>query len=109
MLGLFKNECYYFTGFRGVGFFIGLDIVEDRDSREPHPQLATKIINRYLFHVHYTCCQSSACFRMLLEHKILLSVDGLNKNVIKFKPPMCFSRDNAGVLVDCLEDVFMNL
>ena len=49
------------------------------------------------------------CFRILLKHKIILSVDGLYKNVIKFKPPLCFSRDNADLLVDCLEEVLSNL
>ena len=49
------------------------------------------------------------CFSMLLKHKIILSVDGLSKNVIKFKPPMCFNRDNADLLVDCLKDAFINL
>ena len=37
---------FHWLRYRGVGFFIGLDIVEDRYSREPHSQLATKIINR---------------------------------------------------------------
>ena len=37
---------FYWSLCRGVGFFIGLDIVEDRESREPHPQLASKIIDR---------------------------------------------------------------
>lgn len=40
-----EHHCMFYR-FRGVGFFIGLDLVKNRDSREPHPQLATKIINR---------------------------------------------------------------
>ena len=95
---------------RGVGFFIGLDIVKDKDSREPHPQLATKIINRSipLLYTLHLLSINNICFRMLLKHKIILSVDGMSRNVIKFKPPMCFSKDNADLLVNCLEDVFTN-
>jgi len=28
-------------------------------------------------------------------HRVLVSSDGPNDNVIKLKPPMCFSRENA--------------
>ncbi|XP_065884824.1 alanine--glyoxylate aminotransferase 2-like isoform X2 [Dysidea avara] len=76
---------------RGVGFFIGLEIVKDRKSREPDSQLATRIITR-----------------MLREHRVIMSVDGTNNNVIKFKPPMCFDKENADYLLECLEECFDN-
>ena len=52
MLGKVKSfDCKNVTvGFRGVGLFIGLEIVKDKYSREPHPQLAFRIIKRWPVH-----------------------------------------------------------
>lgn len=36
-----------------------------------------------------------SCLYRLKENHILLSTDGPGRNVLKFKPPMCFSLDNA--------------
>lgn len=41
----------------------------------------------------------------LKENHILLSTDGPGKNVLKFKPPMCFSLDNAQHLVAKLDAI----
>ena len=38
-----------------------------------------------------------------------MSVDGSYNNVIKFKPPMCFSKENADYLLKCLEECFDDL
>jgi len=42
---------------------------------------------------------------MLIKHKVILSVEGMDKNVIKFKPPLCFNQENADSLVNYLDDV----
>jgi len=39
------------------------------------------------------------------EKGILLSTDGPDHNVIKVKPPMVFSRDNAILLVETLDNI----
>lgn len=39
------------------------------------------------------------------ENYILLSTDGPGKNILKFKPPMCFSLDNAQHVVAKLDAV----
>ena len=36
------------------------------------------------------------------EEHILLSADGPHRNVLKFKPPMCFSREDAEHVVEKL-------
>lgn len=94
--------------FRGMGLFIGLEIVRDRGSREPHPQLALRIIKRYsyiVFHYFYIASIIQWYFRMLVKHQVILSVEGTDKNVIKFKPPLCFNEENADSLIDHLSDV----
>jgi 4-aminobutyrate aminotransferase-like enzyme len=63
---------------RGVGLFFGLDIVKDRKSREPNTRLANDLI-----------------LKLRREDGILLSTDGPHANVIKIKPPLCFSRENV--------------
>lgn len=37
---------------------------------------------------------------------VLLSQDGPHNNVIKFKPPMCFSRENVALVVHTLDIIF---
>ena len=41
----------------------------------------------------------------LKDRFIILSVDGPDENVLKFKPPMCFSRDDAEFLLANLNEV----
>ena len=45
------------------------------------------------------------CNRMK-EFGFLISTDGPLHNVLKLKPPIVFSRENADALVDALETVF---
>lgn len=72
---------------RGSGFFIGVELVKDRDSLEPAPEHAAYIAER------------------LKERGILISTDGLHRNVLKIRPPMIFSLENAESLVSTLDDV----
>ena len=39
------------------------------------------------------------------DYGFLISTDGLLHNVLKLKPPIIFSRENADALVDALEKV----
>ena len=38
-------------------------------------------------------------------HRILASIDGPCDNVIVVKPPMCFSKENADLLVDAILEI----
>ena len=73
---------------RGVGMFIGIDLVTDRTSREPATAEAQHIITR------------------LKQEFILFSADGPNRNVLKFKPPMVLSLDDADHLLRTLDTIF---
>lgn len=44
----------------------------------------------------------NSCFR-LKEEKILLSADGPHRNVLKFKPPMCFTPEDAELVAAKLD------
>lgn len=45
----------------------------------------------------------------LKENYILLSTDGPGRNVLKFKPPMCFSLDNARHVVAKLDAILTDM
>ncbi len=69
---------------RGQGLFVGVELVKNRATLEPAPEEAAYIINR------------------MREHGILISTDGPLHNVLKLKPPMVFSKQNADEVVEVL-------
>ena len=61
--------------------------MKDRKTLEPAEYEAAYIANR------------------MKENAILMSTDGVFHNVLKIKPPMCFSRKDADFLVGTLENI----
>ncbi|XP_010794013.1 ethanolamine-phosphate phospho-lyase-like [Notothenia coriiceps] len=45
----------------------------------------------------------------LKEQYILLSADGPHRNVLKFKPPMCFSAEDADMVVEKIDQILTEL
>lgn len=76
---------------RGSGLFIGVEIVADSTIKRPDAALTTRIVNG------------------LRERRILISASGPNANVLKIRPPLIFSRENADMLVDALGNVLKTL
>jgi hypothetical protein len=72
---------------RGLGLFLGIDLVRDRDTREPATEQASYIVNR------------------LRERGILTGTDGPHHNVIKLRPPLIFSERDADLFLSTLDDV----
>lgn len=62
---------------RGSGLFLGVDLVSDRETRQPATRLASHVVNR------------------LREEGILAGTDGPGHNVLKLRPPLCFSMEDA--------------
>ncbi|MFX0558543.1 aminotransferase class III-fold pyridoxal phosphate-dependent enzyme [Maribacter sp. CXY002] len=71
---------------RGSGLFIGLEIVQ-ANTELPDTALANHIKNE------------------LRNRHILISTDGPFDNVIKTKPPLCFSKENAERVVTAIETI----
>ena len=71
---------------RGKGLFYGLEIVRNRTTLEPGDAEAQQIRE------------------FLRDNGVLLSTTGPLNNVIKIRPPMVFSKSNAELLLDKLED-----
>ena len=59
---------------RGLGLFNGIELVQDRATLAPAPDLLARVITR-----------------MKQDHQILLSSEGPLHNVLKIKPPAAFS------------------
>ncbi|MHA1962445.1 MAG: aminotransferase class III-fold pyridoxal phosphate-dependent enzyme [Candidatus Thorarchaeota archaeon] len=72
---------------RGLGLFIGVELVRNRETLEPADREAKYIINR------------------MKAQRILISVDGPLRNVLKIKPPLVFTKENADFLVDTLDEI----
>lgn len=72
---------------RGLGLFLGVEFVLDRGTREPAPLHAAYAVER------------------MREEGVLLSTDGPDRNVIKIKPPLCFTAADADLLVGKLDRV----
>ncbi|NIM00218.1 MAG: aminotransferase class III-fold pyridoxal phosphate-dependent enzyme [Acidobacteria bacterium] len=72
---------------RGSGLFLGVELVQVDDPPRPDAAEAKRIVER------------------MREKRILLSADGPQRNVIKIKPPLVFSRDDAVRLLDALSGV----
>jgi 4-aminobutyrate aminotransferase-like enzyme len=72
---------------RGLGLFVGIELVLDRETLVPAAIQASYIANR------------------MRERGILLSTDGPFHNVLKIKPPLVFTPANADFLVATLDEI----
>ena len=71
---------------RGRGLFLGLELVDK--NLNPEARKAVYLVNR------------------MKELGVLMSNDGIDKNVIKIKPPLIFSIEDSKKLIILLEKVF---
>ena len=72
---------------RGLGLFIGAELVRDPETLEPATAEASAVVNA------------------MRERSILLSTDGPFDNVIKIKPPLVFTAEDADRVVSELDVV----
>ena len=71
----------------GMGLYLGVELVRDRDTLEPATEECYAICDR------------------LRELGVVVQPTGERANVLKMKPPMCLTRESADFVVDCLETV----
>jgi 4-aminobutyrate aminotransferase-like enzyme len=72
---------------RGLGMFLGVELVRDRTTLEPAAEEAGYVASR------------------MREKGVLVSTDGPLHNVLKIKPPLVFTGENAELLVATLDAV----
>lgn len=71
---------------RGYGLFIGVEVVKDKASKEPDAALALSLTDR------------------LKDKGFLLSYSGKYDNVLKIRPPLVFSHDNADAFLAAFDE-----
>lgn len=71
---------------RGSGFFLGVELVKDRQDKVPDTVLAKTVVNG------------------LRERGLLAGSTGPDGNVLKLRCPMVFSRENAGYALELIDD-----
>ena len=74
---------------RGRGLFLGIEFIRDHEKMIPAATEAERIVND------------------MKDRGILLSTDGPDHNVIKIKPPMIFTKQNADQLLDVLDQLLI--
>ncbi|MGE0552872.1 MAG: aminotransferase class III-fold pyridoxal phosphate-dependent enzyme [Gemmatimonadales bacterium] len=72
---------------RGLGLFLGVELVADRAARTPAPEIAAYLANR------------------MRARGVLVSTDGPEHNVIKIKPPLVFGPHDAEQLALVMDQV----
>ncbi len=72
---------------RGMGLFLGVELVTNKDTQNPATAQASYIKNR------------------LRHYGVLVGTDGPYDNVLKIRPPTPFNKDDADFLVDRLEHI----
>jgi 4-aminobutyrate aminotransferase-like enzyme/Ser/Thr protein kinase RdoA (MazF antagonist) len=70
---------------RGAGLMIGLELMSSRDPLTPAPELAAAVMNR------------------MRAKGVLVGSTGRDDNVLKIRPPLVFSRDDAEQVADALD------
>ena len=87
LLNELKEKYSIIGDVRGFGLFLGIELVRDPESLEPADKEADQIVNS------------------MKEKGILISTDGPDHNVLKIKPPLVYTKNNAIQLVDTLNGV----
>jgi 4-aminobutyrate aminotransferase-like enzyme/Ser/Thr protein kinase RdoA (MazF antagonist) len=87
-LSTLKKKSALIGDVRGLGLYLGVELVIDHGTLAPAADHAAYICNR------------------MKDYGFLISTDGPLHNVLKLKPPIIFSREDVDALVDALEKVF---
>ncbi len=72
---------------RGRGLFLGIEFVDEVSNLIPNSRIARYVVER------------------MRDHRILLSTDGPDHNVIKIKPPMVFTKQNVDQVIDSISKI----
>ncbi|NNE07608.1 MAG: aminotransferase class III-fold pyridoxal phosphate-dependent enzyme [Gemmatimonadetes bacterium] len=70
---------------RGSGLMLGIEFVKDRETKAPASEETVAILER------------------VKEMGLLMGKGGLRGNIIRIKPPMCMTIEDADFMVDCLD------
>jgi 4-aminobutyrate aminotransferase-like enzyme/Ser/Thr protein kinase RdoA (MazF antagonist) len=70
---------------RGLGLLVGVELVRDRDTREPAADEAARVLD------------------LMREQRVLIGRTGPHANVLKIRPPLVFESKHADLLIGALD------
>jgi 4-aminobutyrate aminotransferase-like enzyme len=76
---------------RGAGLYFGVELVFDRGNKTPAAEATARIVDN------------------MRDNGILMGLTGLNRNVLKIRTPLPFSRDNVDQLMGTLDESLSSL
>lgn len=76
---------------RGIGFMQAIELVKDRETKEPAPE------------------ETAFVFERTREHGLVLSKSGNYKNILRMVPPLCLSMDDVAPVLDSFDKSFQDL
>jgi ethanolamine-phosphate phospho-lyase len=85
-----KSKHTWIKDVRGSGLFLGVELSNQTNLK----------CNKSITHI---------VKNELKKNKILVSSDGPNDNVIKTKPPMCFTKQNAKEVVEAMDSILKSI
>jgi 4-aminobutyrate aminotransferase-like enzyme len=85
-LGLLAERHEAIGDVRGSGFFLGLELVEDREQKTPATALAKRVLNG------------------LRDRGLLTGTIGPDANILKLRCPMVFTRENADYALGLIDE-----
>ena len=76
---------------RGRGLFFGIELVLDRKTKIPAPRETHRVVN------------------LMKEHGILINFIGPHNNILKMRPMLSFSYENADLLLSTFDDILATI
>ncbi|HUE92285.1 aspartate aminotransferase family protein [Pseudomonas sp.] len=70
---------------RGAGMFVGVELVSDHASRTPDRELTSRVVN------------------LMRDKGVLLSACAMGHNVLKIRPPLVLSAEQAAMVIETLD------
>jgi 4-aminobutyrate aminotransferase-like enzyme len=67
----------------------GVELITDRGTREPAPDLAGRVKDA------------------MAERGVLIGTTGRHGNILKIRPPLAITRDEARLIVDALDEILV--
>jgi len=83
-----KNKYEQIGDVRGQGLMVGMEIVTDKDSKTPNPELVNKV------------------YEKTKDYGILLGKGGRHGNVFRIQPPMCLNAEDVWFALDVIDRSF---
>jgi 4-aminobutyrate aminotransferase-like enzyme len=72
---------------RGIGLFIGVELVEDPETQKPSTDIASYVLNR------------------MRENRILMGSEGPHHNILKIRPPLTIEADDVDMILTVMGEV----